>query len=114
MRLQTKILLLLIPLIVVPLLALGWIAYSMLMGDARDRTQRQLTTLLEQISIQTRSQLRTARANASLFASTTLIQRYLGDDRQPEESEQLQAEVNELRSEVASLRDQLDRLTGGL
>ena len=96
MRLQTKILLLLIPLIVVPLLALGWIAYSMLMGDARDRTQRQLTTLLEQISIQTRSQLRTARANASLFASTTLIQRYLGDDRPPAESEQLQAEVNEL------------------
>ena len=49
MQLQSKILLLLIPLIVVPLLLLGWMAYSLLMEDARSRTQYQMTTLLEQI-----------------------------------------------------------------
>jgi hypothetical protein len=48
LQLQSKILLLLIPLIVVPLL-LGWMAYSLLMEDARSRTQYQMTTLLEQI-----------------------------------------------------------------
>ena len=96
MRLQTKILLLLIPLIVVPLLALGWIAYSMLLEDARNRTKNQITTLLEQISIQTRYQLQTARANASLFASTSLIQRYLVDGWSSADSEKLAAEVNEL------------------
>ena len=96
MRLQTKILLLLIPLIVVPLLALGWIAYSMLMDDAYDRTQDQVTTLLKQISIQTRSQLQTARANASLFASTSLIQRYLNDRWKTADGEALGNEVNDL------------------
>ena len=77
MQLQSKILLLLIPLIVVPILVLGWMAYSLLMEDAHYRTQYQMTTLLEQIESQTETQLRTARANASLFASTSLIEQYL-------------------------------------
>lgn len=96
MRLQTKLLLLLIPLIVVPLLALGWSAYSMLMDDARNRSQDQMTTLLKQISIQTASQLHTARANASLFASTSLIRRYLQERRTWSDSKALRNEVNEL------------------
>ena len=96
MRLQTKLLLLLIPLIVVPLLALGWSAYSMLLDDARNRSQDQMTTLLQQIRIQTRSQLRTARANASLFASTNLLRRYLQERRTWSDSETLRNELNEL------------------
>ena len=56
LRLQTKILLLLIPLIVVPLLVLGWIAYAMLMDNAHERTEEQMKTLLKQIRIHTRSQ----------------------------------------------------------
>jgi diguanylate cyclase (GGDEF)-like protein len=78
LQLQSKILLLLIPLIILPLLVLGWLAYSLLMEDARDRTQYQMTTLLEQIESQTETQLHTARANASLFANTTLIRQYIG------------------------------------
>ena len=77
MRLQSKILLLLIPLIIVPILVLGWMAYSLLMDDARQRTRFQMTSLLEQIESQTETQLRTARANASLFASNTLIKQYI-------------------------------------
>ena len=68
MRLQNKILLLLIPLIMLPILALGWTAYALLMEDARDRTQDQVTTLLEQIRLQNNAQLQTARANASSTA----------------------------------------------
>jgi len=96
LRLQTKLLLLLIPLIVVPLLALGWSAYSILLDDARKRSQDQMTTLLQQIRIQTRSQLRTARANASLFASTNLLRRYLQERRTWSDSEALRNELNEL------------------
>jgi hypothetical protein len=77
LQLQSKILLLLIPLIVVPLLVLGWMAYSLLMEDARSRTQYQMATLLEQIESLTEAQLRTARANASLFANTSLVKQYI-------------------------------------
>jgi diguanylate cyclase (GGDEF)-like protein len=96
LRLQTKILLLLIPLIVVPLLALGWIAYAMLMDNAHERTEEQMKTLLKQIRIHTRSQLQTARANASLFASTGLIQRYLQNRSSSTDSEELGHELSEL------------------
>ncbi|MBT8123176.1 MAG: cache domain-containing protein, partial [Gammaproteobacteria bacterium] len=77
MRLQNKILTLLVPLIVLPILALGWTAYALLMDDARDRTQDQAATLLEQIRLHNESQLQTARANASLFASTELVMKYV-------------------------------------
>ena len=77
LQLQSKILLLLIPLIILPILVLGWFAYSLLMDDARSRSSYQSTALLEQIELQTRTQLRTARANASLFSNTALIQQYI-------------------------------------
>jgi hypothetical protein len=77
LQLQSKILLPLIPLIILPILVLGWFAYSLLMEDARSRTRYQSATLLQQIELQTRTQLRTARANASLFSNTALIQQYI-------------------------------------
>ena len=77
MRLQTKILLLLVPLIVLPILTLGWATYTQLKDEARNRTQDQMTTLLEQIQFHTASVLQTARANASLFANTELIRNYI-------------------------------------
>ena len=96
MRLQSKILLLLIPLIVLPILVLGWMAYSLLMEDARDRTHYQMTTLLEQIESQSELQLRIARANASLFASTTLIRQYVEEDKYFENKSGLEQQVMEL------------------
>jgi diguanylate cyclase (GGDEF)-like protein len=77
LRLQNKILLLLIPLIVLPILALGWASYTRLMEDAHRQSREQMTNLLEQIRFHTESQLRTARANASLFASSELIERFV-------------------------------------
>ncbi|MEE8428266.1 MAG: hypothetical protein V3S33_02025, partial [Gammaproteobacteria bacterium] len=69
LKLQNKILLLLVPLTVVPLLMLGWFAYSQLFETAKERTFGQMTTLLHQVHLRTESQIRTARANAILFAS---------------------------------------------
>jgi diguanylate cyclase (GGDEF)-like protein len=77
LRLQNKILALLVPLIVLPILALGWTAYALLIDDARQRTRHQVTTLLEQIRLHKDAHLQTARANASLFASTGLVKKYV-------------------------------------
>ncbi len=96
MRLQNKILLLLVPLIVMPLLVLGWSAYSLLMEDARDRTQYQVTTLLEQIRFHTESLLQTARANASLFASAEPVRQYILTDSDDRKKSRLRNEVQDL------------------
>ncbi|MGB5177717.1 MAG: EAL domain-containing protein [Gammaproteobacteria bacterium] len=96
MQLQSKILLLLIPLIVVPILVLGWMAYSLLLEDAHDRTRQQMATLLEQIESQTETQLRTARANASLFASTSLIEQYTRTPASSLHGHELEQQVMEL------------------
>ena len=95
LRLQTKILLLLVPLVVLPILVLGWAAYDQLMDDAYNRTQRQMTTLLEQIQVQTESQLRTTRANARLFAGTEIIKRYLQGGLPAEDRQNLEIELRE-------------------
>ena len=96
MQLQSKILRLLIPLIVIPILVLGWVAYNLLMEDARNRTQYQMTTLLEQIESQTEIQLRTARANASLFANTALIKQYIREQVSPERKHELERQIMDL------------------
>jgi len=96
LQLQQKILSLLIPLIILPILVLGWFAYSLLMDDARSRTRYQSKTLLEQIESQTETQLRTARANASLFSNTTLIQKYIETPDGSKNREALQQQVMDL------------------
>ena len=96
LQLQSKILVLLIPLIVLPILVLGWMAYSLLMDDARNRTQNHMKTQLEQIESQTVSQLRTARANASLFANTALIKQYVEEQKYFEDKSDLEKQVLDL------------------
>lgn len=96
MQLQSKILLLLIPLIIIPILVLGWMAYSLLMEDAHQRTRYQMATLLEQIESQTETQLRTARANASLFASTALIEQYISEPAAAENDSTVEQQIMDL------------------
>ena len=96
MRLQNKILFFLVPLTVLPLLVLGWSAYTLLMEDARSRTRNQVTTLLEQIKHHSETRLQTARANASLFASNKLVKQYVTADLPANEKAALEAEVLEL------------------
>ena len=95
MRLQTKILLLLIPLVVLPILVLGWAAYTQLIDDAYQRTQRQMFTMLDQIKIQTESQLRTTRANARLFGGTEIMKRYVQAELSPEERHGVELELRD-------------------
>jgi diguanylate cyclase (GGDEF)-like protein len=77
LRLQNKILIVLVPLIILPILVLGWTTYTRMLEDAHRQAHQQLTNQLEQVRFNTESQLRTARANASLFASSVLVKRFV-------------------------------------
>ena len=76
MRLQTKLNLALIPLIVAPLLALGAATYLQVRDNAHERTLKQMTTLLDQIGTQVRLQTSAAAANVGLLAQNSLVQKY--------------------------------------
>ena len=75
MRVQSKILL--VPLVVAPLLTLGWAAYDQLRNTAEQKTLDQMETLLDQVGRQVEDHLRTTRANLELYSESVLLQSYL-------------------------------------
>ncbi len=89
MRLQSKILLALVPLTVVPLLVLGWVAYTQLRDNSERRAGEQLTTLVRQLALHTRLQVETLEANARVFAGARLLERYVASEDESERYELL-------------------------
>lgn len=77
MRLKGKLLSLLVPLILVPLLIMAWAAYTQLSEQARQKAERELTTLLGQLQLYGRTFQDTTTANLELFANSSQIQSYL-------------------------------------
>jgi diguanylate cyclase (GGDEF)-like protein len=96
LRLQNKILLLLIPLAVLPILALGWSSYVQTMEDEHKQSRQQMGSLLEQVRFHTISQMRTARANASLFASSELVERFAHGGMSAELKDELEPAIHEM------------------
>ena len=86
MRLRAKILILLVPLVVLPLLGLGWGAYDQLRETSERKTLDHMATLLKQIRLHTQAMLRTARANVQLLADQNLVRQYAlaGEDERYE------------------------------
>lgn len=80
MRLQNKTLILLTPAIVLPMLALGMFAYIQLKETSEQKTLGQMSTLLNQIQLQTNSYLDTAKSNITLFSNDALVTRYMLED----------------------------------
>jgi diguanylate cyclase (GGDEF)-like protein len=76
MRLHVKLLLVVLPLAVLPLLMLGWLAYQQLHDTGRERAIGQMTTLLEQMGRNVRVRTDVARANVRLFAESSLMRSY--------------------------------------
>ncbi len=76
MRLHAKILLVVIPLTVAPLLILGGLAYQQLQSTAEQRTYSQLTTLMDQLATNFRVRTTVAEANSQLFAESSLMRSY--------------------------------------
>lgn len=77
MKLQTKILLIFLPLTVVPLILMGWVAYWQLRVTAEDKTFSQTETLLQQLTEQFAGEVRNTEANARLFANSVILERYM-------------------------------------
>jgi diguanylate cyclase (GGDEF)-like protein len=84
MKLRTKIPLLLVPLIVLPLFVVGWIAYSELRETSEQAMFREIHAALEPLDAYMDTEVQTAEANIDLFAKNTLVKKYVltSDDSQ--------------------------------
>ncbi|MEN8762859.1 MAG: EAL domain-containing protein [Thiogranum sp.] len=77
MKLRTKILLLLIPLIVVPMLTMGWVAYSELNEKSKQKAFAEMRAAINHLAGHLELDIETAAANIELFANHTLIRKYI-------------------------------------
>ncbi len=76
MRLHTKVLLVVVPLAVIPLLILGWLAYDQLRSTAVERSSSQMTTLMNQTARNFQMHQDVAKANVKLFADASIMRAY--------------------------------------
>src|SRR5690554_1346409 len=76
MRLHAKVLLVVVPLAVIPLLILGWLAYDQLRSTAIERSSSQMTTLMDQMARNFQMHRDVAKANVKLFADASLMRAY--------------------------------------
>jgi len=76
MQLRSKSLLLLIPLIVIPLLLVGGLAYNQLKRISVEQATQQVTTLLDQTERLTRERVTAARTTLRQLSSHQLIHQY--------------------------------------
>ena len=77
MTLQRKIIVLLVPLVVFPLMILGWVAYNRLLRVSQESIFTQIGTILNQVELHVQSKLQIAQANVELFANSTILENYL-------------------------------------
>ncbi len=77
MKLQSKIALLLIPLVVIPLLVVGWIAYTQLRETTERKSFDEMTTVTHQLEGRMQTLLQTTQANVGLFSESDLLEKYL-------------------------------------
>src|SRR5690554_116374 len=76
MRLHAKVLLVVVPLAVIPLMILGWLAYEQLRSTAVERSSSQMTTLMDQMARNFQVHRDVAKANVKLFADASLMRAY--------------------------------------
>lgn len=76
MRLHAKVLFVVVPLAIIPLLILGWLAYDQLRSTAVERSSGQMSTLMDQVARNFQVHQSVARANARLFADASLMRAY--------------------------------------
>ncbi len=77
MKLQTKLLVVVTPLIVAPLLALGWIAYVQTRSLSQELTLRELDAVVNQLGNRVEATLLAAETSVGLFAQAPLLRRYV-------------------------------------
>lgn len=77
MKLFPKLLLAVIPLVVVPLLTLGWLAYANLRDVSRENLLLEVEATLDQSERSINANIQNARANAQLLANSPLVRKYV-------------------------------------
>jgi diguanylate cyclase len=76
-RLPTKILLLITPLVVVPILTIGIAAFGLIRDADFERAAGETATLAQQMELRLQATVSSARANLELFAQSNLLHRYI-------------------------------------
>ena len=76
MNLRNKLIFLLAPLIIIPILAVSFVSYDKLYEAAENRLTTHVVTLLEQISRHTINDERVAKANLNILAEHPLLKQY--------------------------------------
>jgi len=76
-KIQTKIIVMLIPLVLIPLLFLGYTAYLRMNLIVKNSTDIQVQTLVHETRRYIQLQLETAKANVNLFSNSRLLQKYV-------------------------------------
>jgi diguanylate cyclase (GGDEF)-like protein len=76
-RLPTKILLLIAPMVVLPILAIGIAAYRLIETSDLARAAAETASLAEQMEMRLQAAIGTAHANLELFAQSNLLYRYV-------------------------------------
>jgi len=77
MRLRVKLLLLLLPLIIAPLFAMGWIAYGELKKVSEGKLFDAMMASIQHLEAHSTTELETALGNIELFARHTLLKQYV-------------------------------------
>ena len=77
MKLQTKLVSLVIPLLIIPILALGTFAYSLLQENATKNTSGRMSAIVEQFEHRFADTVINARANIQSFAESPRLKSYL-------------------------------------
>ena len=90
MSLRQKIILLIVPIIVTPMIASGWVSYSQLKATAVDKSKEQMETLLEQYAMYADSFIHSSESNIRLFSNNELLRRYMVTQSEAERYEIIQ------------------------
>jgi len=77
MKLQTRIIALILPLIVIPLCGLGWIVYKRFETNYQYNLIQQMDTTMHQAGVQILSEIQSASADMDLLANTALLKNFM-------------------------------------
>lgn len=80
MKLRGQLALTLVPMVVVPLFLLGWMASEYLVESRREATRHEMDTLLQQIETNANTHLAAVRANLASFSRSNLVTSYLATE----------------------------------
>ncbi len=77
MKLQSKILFILTPLAVIPLLLVGWLTYSEITTNTKQRTSETLAVLTEETSKSLKSRIEKTEGLARILTKSTLLRKFV-------------------------------------